>query len=171
MRSASSRARNVVLLVLSAAVVALGVVNWWVIGLELEPASTATGSVASAAPATAVSRLQPVDDRPLSDFAEIVRRPLFTASRSPFVPNAAAGAAASPSPPDIRLTGVAIDAAKRQALLRTSQQPQGRWVAEGESIDGWLLRSVRDDAVIVASRQQTHELRLYPMQSPSSDKQ
>jgi hypothetical protein len=166
MTRGSSRMQIVVLLALCAVVAALGLVNWWVIGLEPELPSAAAGT-APGAPATPVPGPRPVDDRPLSDFAEILRRPLFTSSRSPFP------ARAEPSrlPSDIRLTGIAIDASKKQALLRTPQQPQGRWVEEGHSIDGWLLRSVRDDAVILASGQQTRELRLYPTQGPSPGQQ
>ena len=173
MRRGSSRIQNFVLLVLCAVVAALGLVNWWVMELEPVPPPAVAGSARADAPAAPVSSPRPVDDRPLSDFEEIVRRPLFSASRSPFVPTESTPTLAGPSrrPPDIRLTGVAIDASKKQALLRTPQQPQGRWVEEGDSIDGWLLRSVRDDAVIVASGQQTHELRLYPAQSPSSRQQ
>jgi hypothetical protein len=167
MRWGSSRIQNVVRVVLCAVLAALGLVNWWV--MELEPLPPVAGAASAHAPAAPLSSLQPVNQRPLSDFEEFVRRPLFTASRSPFVPTGSTQTLAGPSvrPSDIRLAGVAIDAGKKQALLRTPQQPQGRWVEQGDSIDGWLLRSVRDDAVIVASGQQTHELRLYPTQDPS----
>jgi len=112
---------------------------------------------------------QPIDPLPLSDFEEIVRRPVFTASRSPFVVSTErAQTLAGLRSPDVLLAGIAIDTNTKRALLRTAQQPQARWVAQGESIDGWLLQVVREDAVIIASGQQTHELRLYPVQSPPS---
>jgi hypothetical protein len=91
-------------------------------------------------------------------------------SRSPFESTPTRGDPAQ-LPADIRLTGIAIDASRKQALLRTPQQPQGRWVEEGHSIDGWLLRSVHDDAVILASGQQTRELRLDPTHRPSPGQQ
>jgi hypothetical protein len=136
--------------------------------MELEPMPPlATGSGALAElPAAPVSSSRPVDHDPLSAFDEMVRRPVFTASRSPFAPTQSSPNLAGP--PDIRLTGVAIDASKKRALLRSPQQPQGRWVEQGQSIDGWQLQSVRDDAVVITSGQQMHELRLYPVQSRSS---
>jgi hypothetical protein len=157
--------QTTVLVFLCAAVAALVVVNWW--ALQLDPAPTPTGEriVLASASAIPVSLLRPSDERALSDFDEVVGRPVFAASRRPFVqsePTADRQPARVLPPPDIRLIGVAIDASKKQALLRTAQQPRGRWVGEGESIDGWLLRSVRADAAVVASGQQTHELRLYP---------
>lgn len=160
MSRGSSPIQIVLLLGLCAGVAALGLVNWWVIGLEpgLPPAAAGTAP-AGATPAAISGLLRPVDDRPLSDFAETLRRPLFIASRSPFGPGRAEP---SQLPLDIRVTGIAIDAVKKQVLLQTPRHPQGQWVEEGHSIDGWLLRSVRDDAVILASGQQTRELRLYP---------
>jgi len=70
-----------------------------------------------------------------------------------------------------RLAGIAIDPNAKRALLRTAQQPQARWVEQGESIDGWLLQVVREQAVVVVSRQQALELRLYPAQGPSPPQQ
>ena len=111
----------------------------------------------------------------MSDFAEIVGRPLFTATRRPFVPSEPAQARSEPAPaeprrppPNVRLIGVVIDAGKKRALLRTPEQPRGRWVEEGETIDGWLLRSVQADAAILAFGLGTHELRLYPAQGASA---
>jgi len=170
MRSGSSRVQNLVLLILCAGVTALGLVNWRV--MELEPAPPLT--VASSADTLEASVLgqKPIDPLPLSDFEEIVRRPVFTASRSPFVaPTQRAQTIAGLGSPDIRLAGIAIDTNTKRALLRTAQQPQARWVEQGESIDGWLLQVVREDAVIIASGQQAHELRLYPAQGPSARQQ
>jgi hypothetical protein len=167
MTSGSSRARIIGLLLLGAVVAVLGLVNWWV--LTLEPGASSTASAAPAGLATAVPSAARPDERPLSDFAEIVSRPLFTATRRPYVPAEptpvraeAAPAEASRPPPNVRLIGVVIDAGKKRALLRTPEQPRGRWVEEGETIDGWQVRSVRADAAILAFGPGTHELRLYP---------
>jgi hypothetical protein len=137
--------------------------------LEAMPQLVTAGDAPAEPSVAPVSSPRPVDHDPLSAFDEMVRRPLFTASRSPFVPTQSTPNLAGP--PDIRLTGVAIDASKKRALLRSSQQPQGRWVEQGQSIDGWQLQSVRDDAVIITSGQQMHELRLYPAQSRTSREQ
>jgi hypothetical protein len=162
-RRGSSRMQTACLLVLCAVVAGLALGNWWVLQLDPAPAPAERVVLASAT-AIPVSLARPNDDNSLTDFDEVVRRPVFTASRRPFVQSAPAvrEPARVLPPPDIRLIGVAIDSSRKQALLRTAQQPRGRWVGEGETIDGWLLRTVRADAVVVASGQQTHELRLYP---------
>ena len=175
--SGSARARTARLLALCALVAMLGMANWWVIGLE-PGASVAAGTTPAADPAMRTPMGQPLDERPLSDFGEIVRRPLFTATRRPFVPAEPAPRAAEPAPaaparppPNVRLVGVVIDAGKKRALLRTPEQPRGRWFEEGDTIDGWLLRSVAADAAVVAFGRETHELRLYPAQGSASTKQ
>jgi hypothetical protein len=159
MRRGPLRTRTAFLLALSAVAAALGLANWWIIGMEPGLPAAAAASVPAATTPAAVSGPRPVAERPLSDFAETLRRPLFTASRSPAAPSRA-----EPSQPplDIRLTGIAIDAVKKQVLLQTPHHPEGQWFEEGQSIDGWLLRSVHSDAAILASGQQTRELRLYP---------
>jgi general secretion pathway protein N len=158
---------------LGAVVAALGAVNWWVIGLEPGSASVATDGVPADVAAQLALAARPDDERPLSEFGETVRRPLFTATRRPYVPpdpiqKAPEPAPAEPSrpPPNVRLIGVVIDAGKKRVLLRTPEQPRGRWVEEGDTVDGWLVRSVAADAAIVALGRETHELRLYP--APSS---
>jgi hypothetical protein len=178
MRQAAGSARNRTarLLALCAVVAMLGVANWWVIGLE-PGTSVAAGTAPANAPPTRTPMAPPLDERPLSEFGEIVRRPLFTATRRPYVPAEPTQRAAEPAPavptrppPNVRLSGVVIDAGKKRALLRTPEQPRGRWVEEGDTIDGWLLRSVEADAAIVALGGETHELRLYPTPGPASAK-
>jgi hypothetical protein len=164
MRSGSSRVQNLVLLILCAGVMALALVNWRI--MELEPAPPLAVASNVETPGAPVAGQKPIEPLPLSDFDEIVRRPVFSASRSRFVPTERARTVAGPGSPDIRLAGIAIDTNAKRALLQTAQQPQARWVEQGESIDGWLLQVVREDAVIIASGQQAHELRLYPAQGP-----
>jgi hypothetical protein len=143
------------------ATVVLGWLNWRLLGFEPD-ASSGADSVASAglraAPAASARLL---DDRPLADFGEISRRPLFTVTRRPFVASEATSAPTAPA--DIKLMGIAIEDGKKRALLRTAGQPRARWIAEGDTVDGWLLHSVRNDAATVRSDQATHELRLYPV--------
>jgi hypothetical protein len=161
----SSRLRSAGLVLLCAVVAALAAVNWWVLQLDPAPASAGKRIVLASVSAVPVSLSRPSDESALSDFDEVVRRPVFAASRRPFVPAEPAPVqqpVRALPPPDIRLIGVTINADKKQALLRTAQQPRGRWIGEGESVDGWVLRSVRADAAVIASGQQAHELRLYP---------
>jgi len=158
--SGSTRTRTSLVLALVTATVMLGWLNWRLLGFEPD-ASSGVDGVASVGPraAPAASARLP-EDRPLADFAEISRRPLFTITRRPFVASEATSAPTAPA--DIKLMGIAIEDGKKRALLRTAGQPRGRWIAEGDTVDGWQLRSVRNDAATVSSDQATHELRLYP---------
>ena len=164
MRQGSSRLHTALVVVLCAVVAGLAAINWWVLQLDPVPARGERIVLASVG-AIPVSLSRPGDESALSDFDEVIRRPVFAASRRPFVqsePTVVQQPARALPPPDIRLIGISINADKKQALLRTAQQPRGRWIGEGENVDGWVLRSVRADAVVIASGQQSHELRLYP---------
>jgi hypothetical protein len=161
----SSRLQTAGLVVLFPVVAALGMVNWWVIQLDPAPAAAGERMVLASTGSVPVSLGAPSEERALSDFDEVVRRPVFTASRRPFVQPEPARREATRvlPPPDLRLMGVALDGNRKQALLRTGQQPRARWVDEGETIEGgWVLRTVQADAAVLASGQQTHEVRLYP---------
>jgi general secretion pathway protein N len=176
MRAGSSRARTVGLLFLGAMVAALGLANWWVLTFEPGASSAESASLANLT-ATVVPTARPLAERSLSEFGEIVGRPLFTATRRPYVPADPVPVRAEPAPaeprrppPNVRLIGIVIDAGKKRALLRTPEQPRGRWVEEGETIDGWQVRRVMADAAILALGPGTHELRLYPGREPSAAK-
>lgn len=158
--------RNAVLLVTCTIMVVLAAVNWWVVGLEPGTPTAAIG--ADTKVAAPVSIAPPPDVTPLSEFAEIVRRPLFSADRRAFFQPGATSVplVSAERPPEFRLTGVAIVAQRRQALLQAPGQPQAQWIEEGGRIDGWLLQSVRDNAVILIAGQRQYELRLYPAHSP-----
>jgi general secretion pathway protein N len=165
--AARTRPRRALPLLLAVAVAALVGVNGWV--LQLDPASApAAAGAAPAQSAAAHTLAAPYQNRELSEYEETVRRPVFTASRRPYAPPAPAppppAAAPEPErlPAELRLLGVLIDADRRQVLLRTKQQPAGRWLKEGDSIEGWQLRSILADGAVLANRARSHELRLYP---------
>jgi hypothetical protein len=161
----SSRLQTAVVALLCAVVAALAATNWWVLQFDPAPAPAGGRIMLASAGTIPVTLSRPSEESALSEFDEIVRRPVFAASRRPFVPSAPTAVqppARALPPPDVRVIGISINAGKKQALLRSAQQPRGRWIGEGESIDGWVLRNVRADAVVIASGQQSHELRLYP---------
>jgi hypothetical protein len=107
----------------------------------------------------------PLDGRSPETFAEIVQRPLFNSSRKPIDrarPRMAEAPQASvAAPPDLRLVGVAKSrTTPGRALLRVADEPVGRWIAEGESVNGWTLRSVRERGVVLEFGGRVHELTL-----------
>lgn len=88
----------------------------------------------------------PFEPPPRHLFAEIAARPLFSATRRPFVPES--GAADNPQDANsaIELVGTLLTEQGRAALL----QPQGenaRWVLAGERIAGWQVVTIERDRV------------------------
>lgn len=162
------RRRRLPVLFLGVIVAGLGYANWRVLQLDLDISPANAGTVP--AETLAIPGLEPPPEPlPVSEFAEIVRRPLFTASRRPpqapeeevVATAAVAPVEQAPPPPDFRLLGVALDEGSRQALLRSPEQP-GQWVKLGESFGGWVLESVSAEGVVLVSGERIQEVRLYP---------
>lgn len=82
-------------------------------------------------------------------FTIISRRPLFSASRRPYVPpkeDPAAEAAPEPVAPrtSVKLVGVLLSDKGRAALLRT-EGASAVWRHEGQTFDGWTVEAVTAD--------------------------
>ncbi|HEX2257055.1 MAG TPA: hypothetical protein VHG92_10230 [Afifellaceae bacterium] len=173
-RGAAGGGRGATLL-LTLVVAALAYANWRVVELELDISPAAAGVGGAVNPFSPPQLEPPPEPPPLSDFDEVVRRPLFTAGRRP--PNATeesapegeievALEAAEPPPPELRLVGIAIDGGIRQALLRIEGEGE-EWVREGDDFAGWRLGSVKSDSVVLRSGERSHALSLYPARDPA----
>jgi hypothetical protein len=105
----------------------------------------------------------PLDGKPVSEFREIVQRPLFNSTRKPVDrPKAKAeGPAEAGSPLDLRLVGIVKSGnGPARALIREGDQATGKWISEGDTFGGWKLRAVKDRSVVVEGDGRTHELTL-----------
>ena len=81
--------------------------------------------------------------RPLSNFTQVLDRPLlFADRRMPPAPEVAAIKAVPRSPLRLKLEGVAISAESRVALLRNTANNQLLQLAEGMTHDGWALEEI-----------------------------
>lgn len=89
-------------------------------------------------------------------FEGIIDRPVFSPSRRPAPPppptpsRATPSASMPPSPPQppplaLDLVGIATDPERRVALLRSRQSGLILVLAEGEAVEGWILRRVSSD--------------------------
>ena len=59
-----------------------------------------------------------------------------------------------------------------RALLRSANEPNGKWIAEGGEFNGWKLRKVNERSVILQSGGRSQELQLaVPRRSPDEPKQ
>ena len=80
---------------------------------------------------------------PLSIYAEVVARPLFAPSRRPPVQVEAA------RPADFTLVGTVISEHGRDALIAHGTPPNVQHVAEGQAIEGWTVKTVETDRVVL----------------------
>ncbi|MCH7775909.1 MAG: hypothetical protein IH878_05125 [Gemmatimonadetes bacterium] len=102
--------------------------------------------------------------KPLDDFSEIARRPLFIPSRRPLPPDT------EPPRPGPRkaerhrftLKGVVIVGDERMAVL-VIQRRRSRTVlrvVEGQQIDGWLVEAILPDRVVLRQGETREEVAL-----------
>ena len=92
---------------------------------------------------------------PAATYAAIEARPLFSDTRRP-----AAGIAAAPEArAHFLLVGTIISKHGRVALIRHGQPARVDHVAEGQSLDGWTIRSILPDRVVFGRGQARLELK------------
>jgi Type II secretion system protein C len=109
--------------------------------------------------------------RSVADLPETARRPLFSASRRPWVekpkPEVAAVKVVAPPPVvvppypanQLRLIGVIqSNSTAVSAVIRVGSDSEGTLVRVGESIRGWKLREVNSDSAIIETRGERVEL-------------
>jgi hypothetical protein len=125
-----------------------------IVGLELgkdlpiAPRVTAAPPVALELPRKEGTRYDPPAPQ---EFDAIANRPLFSATRRPFVPVAveedlpepAAGPEATG--PGIELVGVLLSDSQRAALLAPVGGGQPLWLYEGQAMDGWVIEGIQAD--------------------------
>ncbi|NRP89015.1 hypothetical protein GFPCMMHI_04940 [Ensifer adhaerens] len=107
--------------------------------------------------------------------SEALTRPLFSSSRRPYQPPAAAPIAPIEAPtvpdltpPDYVLAGIFIDDGHHRALLRRRTETNALWFNEGDMIDGWRLASVESGKIALEANDRRVELELYPTQTPAA---
>jgi hypothetical protein len=100
---------------------------------------------------------------PLSQFQAIVERPLFLQSRRP-IPGATTETSPTVSKEtrlnQYSLTAVVIVPDKRLALLRSTTDKKIHKIEEGQDLQGWKLKEIKDDSVLFQQVSESQELRL-----------
>jgi hypothetical protein len=115
----------------------------------------------------------------LTQFREVINRPLFTESRRPPSADDTAPVAEVPEatgePKDLTLSAVVIVGEQRTALFQKARTGETLRRAHGEEIDGWTVERISPDGVALTSNGQHFEmtLRQYPAvgQSPPPTEQ
>lgn len=153
---------------LSVAVGVLAFLLWRQVGSTIDVSPLAPGAAPQVdARARSAELATALDKKPAAGFRETVERPLFHPTRRPVERAAPAPAETQGDPGGMRLVGVSAVGGQKRALIRITGDAQGRWIAEGEALDGWKLKSVKDRSVIIESAGRSHELTLsMPRRAP-----
>jgi hypothetical protein len=91
-------------------------------------------------------------------------RPIFSKTRRPQPAESLAGLTkdapiqAAPLPAGISARAVAIAGKARSAFLTWDAFPEGKWIREGEAIQGWTLSAVRKLDLVLRSGEQSSRL-------------
>jgi hypothetical protein len=137
-----------------------------IVAAELSaPAGLAASPPAPLAATT--SAALPSDDfslPPLDAYKAVIERPLFARGRRPFQAQAVGEELG-----DVKsfvLAGVTISGAERIALVRHGTPPTISHLAQGQEIDGWTVREIADDRVVLSTRATDYTIRLYKGAAP-----
>jgi len=96
--------------------------------------------------------------QPIARFSAITERPLFSPDRRPAEETEDETGPLS----DLRLAGIVISPASREALIVHGAPPAIVHLKEGEAVDGWTVRQIDPGRVVLSSGGERHELRLLP---------
>ncbi len=105
---------------------------------------------------------------PFEELAESLRRPLFVAARRAAPAPSQAGQVA----PDgatigrYRLTGAVTSGDRRFVMLREGYTGRVLRVPEGSDIEGWTVKSIAQDRILLGSAAGEHSVVLGPSRAP-----
>ncbi len=126
------------------------------------PAVTMTQPTPAAAPSDDFSL------PPLSTYGAVIERPLFARNRRPLPPQAAAATAGDAK--SFVLVGVTVSGKQRTAVVRRGAPPTIARLTEGQEIDGWTVRHIGDDRVVLRYHATEATILLYK-EAATPDKQ
>lgn len=160
----SRRQRHRIPLILGGLIVGLGAVVAAETGLFTDTMPPATVPVAQRKPAAAVVDPEQYRLPPLSNYAVVTERPLFSESRRPLLEAASAGDALSAM---FTLVGIVMTGSDRYALIQHGRPPHLDRAREGQELDGWTIRSIQPDRVVFQRDAQRFDLKFHDGAPPS----
>ncbi|HEX3864914.1 MAG TPA: hypothetical protein VHY35_24775 [Stellaceae bacterium] len=122
-------------------------------------------------PVAATAEKPPVDiaalDKPpalqLDDFSEVTERPLFSETRRPAAAEAAQTAEQSGP---LTLAGIVISNKSRSSLFATGTPPVITRFREGQAVNGWVIRSILRDRVVLRRGTAERDVKLHDDGAP-----
>jgi hypothetical protein len=91
----------------------------------------------------------PAEKPDISNFEEVISRPLFTQTRRPLAHTSESGAAPPPETLNFDLLGVVISPVGRTALLRPKPSGELLRVVEGQTVAGWEVRAIKPTEIVL----------------------
>jgi type II secretory pathway component PulC len=146
---------------LLSAIAVLSLANWHLYTTPIDVSPLAPPSRSSASTEAKDLELStPLDNKPSIVFEQTVQRPLFNADRKPIERSKqAVEAPVAALNTGMQLVGIVKSAgAPGRALIRFAGEPTGKWVPEGETVNGWRLTTVKTVSVVLEGNGQTQEL-------------
>lgn len=120
----------------------------------MTPASVAAPAPASPLSAPSLDPAPVFAMPPLSSFADVLARPLFSETRRrPKVSSSPDG-----KPADFTLVGIVISPTERHALLSHGTPARLEHLAVGQSIDGWTVTAIEPSRVLLAQGDRETEI-------------
>jgi general secretion pathway protein N len=139
------------LTVLAASLGALVALEWnapaWSPAIEASPPAAGASKTAAPAPVFTLA--------PLSAFSAVTDRPLFSSDRRP-APQASETLGSWSA---LSLAGIVVTSASREVLIAHGNPAKLVHLQEGQSVDGWVVRAIEPDHVVVVNGSEEHELR------------
>jgi general secretion pathway protein N len=136
-------------------VVAAGLGSLVALEWSTSPVSPAVEPSAPAKAAKAAAPAPTFSLAPLSAFSAVTDRPLFSPDRRP-APEAREALGAWSA---LVLAGIVVTPTSREVLIAHGNPAKIVHLREGQSVDGWTVRSIAPDRVVVANGGEQHELR------------
>ncbi len=170
-------AHRVLMTALLSGIAALVAVNWQLLttSIDISP-KIENAANETEGPSSSANMIAPVAPLTTKDgLAETLDRPVFNPSRRPDVVEPSDPAAASTSPESdnstLKLVGMMQWGANRRALIRVSGEPYARWVEIGGHVNGWKLRAIEGDFVVVEQNDRRQQIKLAIKQAQSETEQ
>ncbi|WP_400766467.1 hypothetical protein [Methylosinus sporium] len=124
------------------------------------------GSVANSEQLDERAKLNPLARLELKNFAETLRRPLFSATRRPppsppAVVHREPPPAPPPDPPPLVLVGVLADDQGPRAFVRTSPTAKIRILRQGEQVESWTVVEIRPQRMVIGRDTRTSVVTMF----------
>ena len=106
--------------------------------------------------------------KPASADVQTLSRPLFSKSRRPSAiaakpaPSETEKANPSAPPPNVMVSAIVKFGPRTQAFVVSSTAPEGKWLAVGETVDGWSVDAIHSSGIVLKNGERTMMTPLYP---------